>query len=212
MKNVKVHDTHNFALVGHSGDGKTSVGETLLHQAGATPTLGSVTNGTSVLNFLPEEKERHTTISSSIYSFDAGGKHFTLVDTPGDLGFVRYRNLIPDLPAVRSTLEELIRSGHRVVLIEDGDWFDTEVTSGLAIRPFPDAGGHFGGFPESDDAACRELAAAVEAGATAVVVGWPAQWWFEHLPGLRAALSEWATSVHTDRLVETFTRTPVPAS
>jgi elongation factor G len=87
VKDVTTHDTHNFALVGHSGDGKTSVGEALLHQAGATATLGSVNGGTSVLNFLPEEKERHTTITSSIYSFDAGGKHFTLVDTPGDSNF-----------------------------------------------------------------------------------------------------------------------------
>jgi elongation factor G len=87
MKNVKVADTWCFALIGHSADGKTSLGEALLHSAGATPVLGSVTGGTSVLNFLPEEKERHTTISSSIYSFDWQGKHLTLVDTPGDSNF-----------------------------------------------------------------------------------------------------------------------------
>ena len=55
MKNVKVGDTYNFALVGHSGDGKTSLAEALLHGAGATTSLGSVTEGTSSLNFLPEE-------------------------------------------------------------------------------------------------------------------------------------------------------------
>ena len=87
MKDVKVSDTKNFALVGHSGDGKTSLGEALLHAAGATHSLGSVTQGTSVLNHLPEEQERHTTITSSIYSFDANGKHYTLVDTPGDSNF-----------------------------------------------------------------------------------------------------------------------------
>ncbi len=87
MKNVKVADTHNFALVGHSGDGKTSLGEALLHGAGATRELGKVTDGTSVLNFLPEEKERHTTISTSIYGFDWNGKHLTLADTPGDSNF-----------------------------------------------------------------------------------------------------------------------------
>lgn len=87
MNNVKVGDTYNFALVGHSGDGKTSLGEALLYTAGATRELGSVTAGTSSLNFLPEEKERHTTISSSIYGFDWNGKHLTLVDTPGDSNF-----------------------------------------------------------------------------------------------------------------------------
>jgi elongation factor G len=87
MKNVKVSDTHNFALIGHSGDGKTSLGEAILHVAGATHSPGSVTEGTSVLNYLPEEKERHTSISSSIYGFDWNGKHLTLVDTPGDSNF-----------------------------------------------------------------------------------------------------------------------------
>ena len=87
MKNVKVGDTHNFALLGHSGDGKTSVGEAILHGAGATRELGSVTEGTSSLNSLPEEKERHTTIATSFYAFDSNGKHLTLVDTPGDSNF-----------------------------------------------------------------------------------------------------------------------------
>ena len=88
MKDVKTSDTHNFALVGHSGDGKTSLGEALLHAAGATHALGSVTEGTSALNHLPEEQERHTSISSSIYSFEHGDARFTLIDTPGDSNFL----------------------------------------------------------------------------------------------------------------------------
>jgi elongation factor G len=87
MKNVKVNDTHSFALVGHSGDGKTSLGEALLHAAGATPTLGRVDDGSSLLNHLPEEKERRTTITSSVFGFDLGPKHLTLIDTPGDSNF-----------------------------------------------------------------------------------------------------------------------------
>jgi elongation factor G len=87
MKNVKVNDTHNFAIVGHSGDGKTSLGEALLHAAGATPTLGRVDDGSSQLNYLPEEKERRHTITSSVYGFDSGGRHLTLIDTPGDSNF-----------------------------------------------------------------------------------------------------------------------------
>jgi elongation factor G len=87
VKDVKVSDTRNFALVGHAGDGKTSLGEAILHAAGATHGIGSVTEGTSVLNHLPEEQERHTTISSAIYAFDANDQHHTLVDTPGDSNF-----------------------------------------------------------------------------------------------------------------------------
>ena len=74
MKNVSVENTRNFALIGHSGDGKTSLGEGILFRAGATRALGKVDDGSSVLNFLPEEKERHTaTVSSSAVRTAAAG-------------------------------------------------------------------------------------------------------------------------------------------
>jgi len=87
VKNVAVEDTRNFALIGHSGEGKTSLGEAILHCSGACPTLGKVNDGTSVLDYLPEEKASHTTISSHVYAFDHAGTHFTLIDTPGDPSF-----------------------------------------------------------------------------------------------------------------------------
>lgn len=88
MKNIPVRDTRNFALIGHAGDGKTSLGEALLHRAGAIPSLGRVDQGTSHLSYLPEEKERHHTLTSSLYAFDWNGRHLTLVDTPGDPNFI----------------------------------------------------------------------------------------------------------------------------
>ena len=99
MKDIKVSDTHNYAIVGHAHDGKTSLGEAILHAAGATHALGSVAAGTSVLNQLPEEKERKTTMTSCVFSYDAGGKHFSLVDTPGDSNFAA------DAQRVRRTID-----------------------------------------------------------------------------------------------------------
>jgi elongation factor G len=87
MKDVEVRDTRNFALIGHSADGKTSVGEALLFRAGATRTLGKVNDGSAALMTLPEEKERQASITPSVYAFDGLGKHCTLVDTPGDPNF-----------------------------------------------------------------------------------------------------------------------------
>jgi len=98
MKDVGVRDTRNFALIGHAGDGKTSLGEALLHRAGATATLGSVDRGTSVLSPMPEEKERHHTLSSHFYAFDWSGRHVTLVDTPGDPNFLADGEI--ELPAL----------------------------------------------------------------------------------------------------------------
>jgi elongation factor G len=87
MKNVDVRDTRSFALIGHAHDGKTSLGEALLHAAGATPAPGRVADGSSVLDYHAEEKERKSTLLSSVYAFDWSGKHLTLVDTPGDPNF-----------------------------------------------------------------------------------------------------------------------------
>ena len=49
--------------------------------------LGSVDEGTSSLNYVPEEKERGTTITSGVYALDWDGLHLTIVDTPGDSNF-----------------------------------------------------------------------------------------------------------------------------
>jgi elongation factor G len=60
----------------------------LLHRAGAISSLGRVDQGTSHLSYLPEEKERHHTLTSSVFAFDWDGRHLTLVDTPGDPNFI----------------------------------------------------------------------------------------------------------------------------
>lgn len=87
MQNTSVANTRSFALIGHTADGKTSLGESLLHVAEATASLGSPADGSSVLDFSPEEHERKHTLSSSIYSFDWNDLHLTLADTPGDPNF-----------------------------------------------------------------------------------------------------------------------------
>lgn len=87
MQNVDTRNTRNFALIGHTGDGKTSLGEAFLHAAGATSALGKVDDGSSVLDHTPEEKERRNTLTSSLYGFGWNDLHITLVDTPGDPNF-----------------------------------------------------------------------------------------------------------------------------
>ncbi len=116
MKDVDVRDTRNFALIGHSHDGKTSLGEAILLSAGATQSLGKLEDGSSNLSLLPEEKERLTTMTSSVYAFDADGKHVTLVDTPGDPNFQ------PDAHIALGALDSAIL----VVSAEDGAKVGTE--------------------------------------------------------------------------------------
>ena len=88
MGNADVASTRNFALVGHAADGKTSLGEALLHRAGAIADLGSVDDGSSLLNYLPEEKSgHHASVSSHLFSFEWNGAQLFLFDTPGDPNF-----------------------------------------------------------------------------------------------------------------------------
>ena len=143
-------------------------------------------------------------LDRAIISRERIRERWSLVDTPGDLEFVRYRNLIPELPTVRGILAEMVDAGRSVVLIDDGDWFDTEVTDGIALTPFPDAEGHFGGFPETEAAALAELNRVLGEGATDIVVGWPARWWFEYLPGLEQALVSGSASIRTDGLLDVY--------
>jgi elongation factor G len=87
MGRFDVATRRSFALIGHAGDGKTSLAEALLHVAGATRALGRVDDGSSVLDTSAEEKERRHTFSSHVFGFDWQGHRITLVDTPGDSNF-----------------------------------------------------------------------------------------------------------------------------
>ncbi|OGT60501.1 MAG: elongation factor G [Gammaproteobacteria bacterium RIFCSPHIGHO2_12_FULL_63_22] len=73
----------NVALAGHSGAGKTTLFEALLHAGGAIQTAGSVERGTTVSDFDPMEKSRQHSLNTAIASTDHGGIHVNLIDTPG---------------------------------------------------------------------------------------------------------------------------------
>ena len=77
----------NFALIGHGGDGKTTLADSLLFAAGVTSRLGRVDDGTSFMNWLPEEKARRASISTSVCSFAHGDSELTVLDVPGDANF-----------------------------------------------------------------------------------------------------------------------------
>jgi elongation factor G len=83
----EVRRSINFALIGHGGDGKTTLADSLLWSAGVTSRLGRVDDGTSFMNWLPEEKVRRASISTSVCSFAHGDAEFTILDVPGDANF-----------------------------------------------------------------------------------------------------------------------------
>ena len=58
-------DIRNIALLGHGGNGKTSLAESILFLTGATDRLGSSAAGNSVSDYDPEEIRRQISISAS---------------------------------------------------------------------------------------------------------------------------------------------------
>ena len=86
MKNVKVNDTHNFALIGHTGDGKTSSARRCSTPPARRRRSVASTTAASPLNYLPEE-------GAATHDHELGVRvrfrrpALTLVDTPGDSNF-----------------------------------------------------------------------------------------------------------------------------
>ena len=58
----------NLALVGHSNSGKTLIAENCLFKCGATNRIGKTDDGTSILDYAPEEIKRKMTIDTSLAS------------------------------------------------------------------------------------------------------------------------------------------------
>ena len=100
MPEYTTDDVRNVALVGHGGAGKTTLVEALLAYAGVIGASGSVTNGTSVCDFDPQEKEHRHSLYSAVAHFDHGSRHVNLVDTPGYPDFLG--RALPVLAAVET--------------------------------------------------------------------------------------------------------------
>lgn len=82
----------NVALVGHSGCGKTSVAEALLHRAGVIARLGSTDEGSTACDTEPEEIKRKMSLSLAVAPFEweaSDGERYkiNLIDTPGYADF-----------------------------------------------------------------------------------------------------------------------------
>jgi len=88
----------NIGIVAHGGAGKTSLAEAILFTSGMTDRLGRVDDGTSNLDYEPEEVKRKITMSSSLHHCDWNGHPLHIIDTPG------YGNFIADTRACMRAL------------------------------------------------------------------------------------------------------------
>ncbi|MFC1976099.1 elongation factor G [Chloroflexota bacterium] len=77
----------NIVLLGHSGCGKTSLAEAMLHHTGATNRLGRVEDGNTVSDYDEEEISRTMSLNLSVIPCEWEGHKINVLDAPGYTDF-----------------------------------------------------------------------------------------------------------------------------
>jgi elongation factor G len=88
MKQVEPTSIRNIGIFGHGGEGKTSLVEAILFDTGENTRLGRVDDGSSLMDFEPEEINRKISISASLSHFEWNKHRFHIIDTPGYANFI----------------------------------------------------------------------------------------------------------------------------
>jgi elongation factor G len=79
--------TRNIGIIAHIDAGKTTTTERVLFYTGKTHRIGSVDEGTTVTDWMVQERERGITIVSAAVTAEWKGYLFNLIDTPGHIDF-----------------------------------------------------------------------------------------------------------------------------
>ncbi len=77
----------NIGIIAHIDAGKTTTTERIMFYTGKTHRIGSVDDGTTVTDWMVQERERGITIVSAAVSAEWKGYQINLIDTPGHIDF-----------------------------------------------------------------------------------------------------------------------------
>ena len=88
MKDYPSKNIRNIVILGHQGSGKTTLAESLLYVSKTIPKKGEVEKKTTVSDFLPEEQNRLSSLSTSVIPVEYNGLKLNFLDTPGNDEFV----------------------------------------------------------------------------------------------------------------------------
>jgi len=79
--------TRNIGIMAHIDAGKTTTTERILYYTGKTHKLGEVHEGTTVMDWMPQEQERGITITSAATTCFWQDYRINIIDTPGHVDF-----------------------------------------------------------------------------------------------------------------------------
>lgn len=92
MQGIPISDVRNFCFLGHTGSGKTALIDNILYRIGVNDRQGNPADGTSMADWMDEEKERQITIwakpFSGEYTADGRKVRLSMIDTPGYADFI----------------------------------------------------------------------------------------------------------------------------
>ncbi len=82
-----VQNIRNVALLGHGGNGKTTLVESMLYLTGVLDRQGRTTDGNTVCDYDAEEIKRQISISTALAPVEYNGCKINVLDTPGNYDF-----------------------------------------------------------------------------------------------------------------------------
>jgi elongation factor G len=86
-RNYPLERYRNIGIIAHIDAGKTTTTERILFYTGKTHRIGSVDDGTTVTDWMEQERERGITIVSAAVSAEWKGYQINIIDTPGHIDF-----------------------------------------------------------------------------------------------------------------------------
>ncbi|MGB8646458.1 MAG: elongation factor G [Anaerolineae bacterium] len=82
-----IERVRNIGVIAHIDAGKTTVSERILYYTGKTYKIGEVHEGTAVMDWMEQERERGITITSAATTTFWRDHQINLIDTPGHIDF-----------------------------------------------------------------------------------------------------------------------------
>jgi elongation factor G len=86
-KKTQLSKVRNVGFIAHIDAGKTSVTERVLYTTGITYKVGTVDQGTAVMDWMAQEQERGITITAAATSTAWNDHAINIIDTPGHVDF-----------------------------------------------------------------------------------------------------------------------------
>jgi elongation factor G len=82
-----LHQIRNIGIIAHIDAGKTTITERVLYYTGRTYKVGEVDEGTAVMDWMEQERERGITITAAATTCYWLGHRINIIDTPGHVDF-----------------------------------------------------------------------------------------------------------------------------